>query len=310
MLAPLYLGSGCGGQGWCGEVMANSAANVRAYGRYLGSRYKDFPNIIWVIGGDADPTPVAPKLREFIAGLKEFDTVHLMTAHNARGQAAVDPWPTETWLDLNNTYTAGADIAETLQQYNRVPFKPFFLIEADYEAGTNGGSGLRSQAYYTVLSGGYQGHFFGNCPIWAFAARVSAFCTGTNWKSFLSSPGSQTLGLVGKLFASRPFHLLVPDQDHMVVTAGFGAPTAVTSRANDGSTVITYMPSNRSVTVNMTKVSGPSANAWWFDPRTGAATAAGTALPTTGSRSFAPPGTGDWVLVLDDASLGRGPPGN
>ena len=29
----------------------------RAYGRWLGARYKDAPNIVWVNGGDRIPTP-------------------------------------------------------------------------------------------------------------------------------------------------------------------------------------------------------------------------------------------------------------
>jgi hypothetical protein len=309
LLAPLYLGSGCGSQGWCAEVNENSAANLRSYGRYLGKRYRDFPNIIWVIGGDLDPAPGAAKLRELVAGIKEFDTAHLMTAHNARSQAAVDPWPREPWLDLNNIYTSGPDAAAALRQYNRRPFKPFFLIEAEYESVSGGAAALRAQAYVTVLSGGYQGHVFGNCPIWAFGARVSAFCSSTDWKSQLNSEGSRTLALVGKLFRSRAFHKLTPDQDHTVVTAGFANSAAFTARANDGSSVIAYLPAGHGVTVNMTKVSGSSANAWWFDPRTGTVASAGSALPTTGTRTFAPPTGGDWVLVLDDASLNLGAPG-
>ena len=52
--------------------------------------------------------------------------------------------------------------------------------------------------------------------------------------------------------------------------------------------------------------------AWWFNPRTGKATAIGE-FPNTGDRAFTPPDAGellDWVLVLDDASKGyrrRGP---
>jgi hypothetical protein len=191
-----------------------------------------------------------------------------------------------------------------------MPFKPFFLLEAEYESGSGGASGLRSQAYYTVLSGGYQGHLFGNCPIWALGARISAFCPTSDWKSQLNSEGSRTLALVGRLFDSRNFHLLVPDQDHTVVTSGFSNPAAITARASDGSTIISYMPVGHSITVNMSKVGGPSANAWWYDPRTAATTAAGSGLPTTGSRVFSAPSGGDWVLVLDDASLNLPPPGN
>ena len=49
--------------------------------------------------------------------------------------------------------------------------------------------------------------------------------------------------------------------------------------------------------------------AWWFDPRTGKATAAGT-FATEGSKDFTPPAEGDWVLVLDDASQQLPAPGS
>jgi len=58
----------------------------------------------------------------------------------------------------------------------------------------------------------------------------------------------------------------------------------------------------------MTKVSGSTANAWWYNPRTGAATAIGT-YSTVGTQTFTPTDTNDWVLVLDDASQNHGPPG-
>jgi hypothetical protein len=61
-------------------------------------------------------------------------------------------------------------------------------------------------------------------------------------------------------------------------------------------------------TVDMTRISGPTANAWWFDPRSGVATAIGN-YSTTGTRPFTPADTNDWVLVMDDASQGYGPPG-
>ena len=67
-------------------------------------------------------------------------------------------------------------------------------------------------------------------------------------------------------------------------------------------------PSGRMFIVDMTKVAGKAAKAWWFNPRTGHSTAAGQ-FPTTGKRQFIPPGEGDWVLVLDDASRNLGAPG-
>jgi len=66
------------------------------------------------------------------------------------------------------------------------------------------------------------------------------------------------------------------------------------------------------VTVDLTKLTGARIEAWWFDPRTGAAKAIGQ-WPREGMRTFTPPGTPgrghDWVLVLDDAARRFPPPG-
>jgi hypothetical protein len=80
-------------------------------------------------------------------------------------------------------------------------------------------------------------------------------------------------------------------------------------RTPDGGTAIAYIPSHRTITVDMSKISGGQAHAWWFDPRTGKALAGGD-FPTRGMRELKPPAEGDWVLVLDNATLNHPPPGS
>jgi hypothetical protein len=61
----------------------------------------------------------------------------------------------------------------------------------------------------------------------------------------------------------------------------------------------------------MNAIAGAKVKAWWFNPRTGAATAIGT-FDNSGERAFTPPDKGemvDWVLVLDDESKKYPPPG-
>ena len=313
LLDPLYLGSGCGLEGWCAEVKNSSTTTMRNWGNYVGTRYKNFPNIIWVIGGDTDPAAngVASKVEAFVTGLTAADPTHLVTTHNARGESAVDPWPNATWLDLNNVYTNSLTYGPSATQYTRVPFKPFFLVEGYYE-NEHGMTplALRSQAYWTVLSGGVLGHLFGNCQIWSFGA-APAFCsTSSSWQSQLESTGSTMLALVGTLFRSRAFYSLVPDLNHTVLTAGYqsGSTYATAARTGDGSTVVAYIPTQRTVTIDMTKVSGLLARAWWFNPRTGSSTSIGS-FSTTGTRTFTPPDQVDHVLVIDDASLNLPAPG-
>jgi hypothetical protein len=72
-----------------------------------------------------------------------------------------------------------------------------------------------------------------------------------------------------------------------------------------------YAPIGRAFSVRMSKITGGSVNAWWFDPRTGIATFIGT-FSNTNEREFTPPSKGemiDWVLVLDDASKNYPTPG-
>jgi len=51
--------------------------------------------------------------------------------------------------------------------------------------------------------------------------------------------------------------------------------------------------------VNMAKLSGP-ATARWYNPATGTYTVvSGSPFANTGSRTFNPGASGDWVLVLE-----------
>ena len=50
MLAPAYLGYDGGGEGWYKTMVANGPDKLRSYGEYLGRRYREFTNILWVHG--------------------------------------------------------------------------------------------------------------------------------------------------------------------------------------------------------------------------------------------------------------------
>jgi hypothetical protein len=60
----------------------------------------------------------------------------------------------------------------------------------------------------------------------------------------------------------------------------------------------------------MSKISGGSqAEAWWYNPRTNTASVIGV-FATTGSQSFTPPDSNDWLLVIDNAALNLPAPGS
>jgi hypothetical protein len=302
-LAPIYLGYIGTDEGWIEEALSNGPAKCRAWGEYVGKRYRDFDNLVWLIGGDRNPDKAREDVDAIVAGIQEFDNRHLFTAHCHPENSAVDQYKNDGWLDVNDTYTYEIVHKKLIADYNRVPVMPYFLIETSYEGEHNASPvQIRRQAYWALLCGA-TGQFLGNRPIWLF---------DPGWEKAMDATGSQDMVRVKTLFQSRPWYELVPDQKHEVVLDGLGEFNGLdylaAARSSDGGTVMAYLPSSRTFTVDMTKVSGSKAQAWWFNPRTGKSASAGE-FATNGKRQFTPPGEGDWVLVLDDASRKLGAPG-
>ncbi len=301
LLAPCYMGYPGNGSGWYSETVANGVDKCRDYGRFVGRRYRDYPNLAWVMWGDRNADDSTPMVEAIGAGIRETDPNHLMTAHFQRTVSSRDNPVTAPWLTLNAAYPTDIVQPMCLREYRRTPPLPVFVIEAWYE-NEHGIStaGLRRQVYTALLCGA-TGHVFGNNPVWWFQR---------GWQAALSSPAAASLGFVPKVFGSRPWSTLEPDDAHQVVPSSFGAEFyyVAAARATNGSTVMIYVPEGGTIPVDLRRVSGTQAKAYWFNVRDGSVTTIGQ-YPTTGLVNFPTPSTEDWLLVIDDASRGYGPPG-
>lgn len=312
LLSPIYLGNPSS-QGWGVEVAAASSGDMTSWGSFCGNRYKNNPNIVWLIGGDIDPTSVATNVTTFVNALIAADPNHLVTAHNTRGQMAITPWSGATWLTCNNTYSTYLNtVSQSQSAYTNTPVLPFFQVEAYYEnEHSMTKQQLRAQFYWTIFSGGC-GHVFGNDPIWGFSyTGISSFADGGTdlvWQNNLNLAGSNGMLHAVELLTSRAWYALVPDASNVVVTAGFGTlgtgDYAATGRSADGTLIMTYVPTNRTLTVAMTKLAA-KANAYWYDPTGRDFTRiVGSPFANTGTQTFTPPATNaagdaDWVLLLE-----------
>ncbi|HXW97797.1 MAG TPA: DUF4038 domain-containing protein, partial [Gemmatimonadales bacterium] len=312
LLDPAYVGYGCGSEGWAVELKAATDSDLAAWGRYVGQRYGGYDNIIWLIGADANPIScgVNTRLQAMVNGILQYDTRHPFTAHNQPESMAITNWSGATWLNVNDVYTYSTSLySKDLTAYQVSPKMPYFLIETAYEGEhSSTAQSLRAQYYWTVLSGGF-GQVYGNCPMWYFSAPSgSGFCSVTPWQNQLNSPGALNMKYAQKLFGERNWWLLVPDQSHAVLTAGYssGSSYATAALASDGSSIIAYLPSSRAVTINGRSL-GSTMTAWWYKPSTGTSTLIGT-YSTSATKSFTPPSSGDWVLVVDNPSFGFGAP--
>ena len=152
MLDPIETG------GWLPTMLANGTINCRAYGQFLGNRYKNFSNIIWSSGNDFQnwSVPANDAVVTAVAlGIQDYDTNHLQTIElNFYISSSLDDPNWAPIVGLNAAYTYSPTYAEVLHAYNQSSTIPDFMIEANYEyetnSGTDGGS-IRISAHAGIL---------------------------------------------------------------------------------------------------------------------------------------------------------------
>jgi len=320
LLCPAYLGYGGGDDGFYQEMLRNGPEKIRAYGRYVGRRFRDHPNLVWIVGGDFAPPPDQRwTVDEVAAGIREEDKVHLMTVHCGPGDAAAAAYGDRSWLQLNNVYHYREDLyAACLEQDSRSPRMPYFLVETAYEGEHNASPArIRRQAYWPLLCGAF-GTLYGNSPVWHFGSR-GVYDRGGDWVAALNSRGAQDTARLAAAFRARPWWQLRPDHDHKVVTAGYGTfgklDYVTAASTSDGTLVLSYVPSTdtgpREFTVDMSQLAS-RLTAQWYNPTTGRYTAIpGSPFPNAGMRTFTTPGdngtgTNDWLLVLEASRADSG----
>ena len=310
--------------------------NARAYGRFLGKRYRNNPNIIWILGGDR---PIESELHlqiieEMAEGLREGDGgAHLISFHPTGGEGSSQNLHNETWLDFNMRQNGHSPsfterYFQTYEDYLLKPAKPVIDAEPIYEDhpinfnpdanGHSVASDVRRPLYWDLFSGAC-GHTYGNHSVWQFFApgRLPINRPLLPWSEAMDQQGAAQMIFGRRLMESRPYLTRIPDNSIIVTdnvatsVPGAGAYRFVATRDSEGSYAMVYAPVGRKFTVRMDVIKGSEVTAWWFNPRNGEASAAGK-FPNTGTRTFISPDPGeslDWILVLDDSSKNFKAPG-
>jgi len=309
--------------------------NAEKYGWYLGDRYREAANIIWLLGGDRPPRNFEPVWRAMARGIaigvsgREVYDQTLMTYHPRGGQSSLEYLHTEPWLDFNmiqSGHDLNAKPHEMIRaDYERQPAKPVINGEPCYEHiphQLNVGNErieadtVRRHAWWSMLAGAC-GHTYGAAEIWQmYTPDVEPqsdkkdidpfFGVDKPWTEALQYPGATQMGHMRRLFESRPQLTRVPDQSVIVGDPGKEERHLRAARDRNGGYAIVYTPRRQAIEVDLTKLAGSKVHAWWYNPRAGEPVG-GVALERAKRVKIEPPESeerDDWVLVLDDAEAG------
>ncbi len=221
--------------------------NAEAYGLWLGRRYKDAPNIIWILGGDrpVENDDHAQIIRAMARGIRKGDDGrHLISFHPSGGAGSAQYFHNEDWLDFNmrqNGHNAkfNEGFHNTKVDYDRTPIKPMLDGEPIYEdhpvsfrpkdLGHSIASDVRRPLYWNLFTGAF-GHTYGHHSVWQMwqPGRAPVNNPLMPWYDAIEQPGAMQMQFGRRLIESRPFLTRIPDDSIIVAHTSDGAqpPTA------------------------------------------------------------------------------------
>jgi hypothetical protein len=168
---------------------------------------------------------------------------------------------------------------------------------------------VRQAAYWALLAGAC-GHTYGNNNVWQMYApgRESVISANIPWWEALDHPGAFQMQWVRRLFESRPFQKLMPEQALILDGPRQGGAKIRAARAEDGSFALVYSPYGEPFTVDLARIEAARIRESWYDPRYGVSYPLHIAS-NMGAQTYTPPSRGrgqDWILILEDEALNDG----
>jgi hypothetical protein len=299
--------------------------NAKVYGKWIGNRYKNQKNIIWILGGDRNPrnnedvelwNAMADGIAEGIGGHDKA----LLTYHpqpNSLEDAGTSKWfQNSPWLDFNMFQTGHCREYNVWDRialvYAKKPTQPVFDGEPIYEdhpvcfnandLGTSSPYDVRKSAYIDVFAGAF-GHTYGCHDVWQMYAPNRTPINGPHfpWYVAIDLPGAGQMKHLRNLIESRPMFDRIPDQT--LITNALNANDHIqATRGTDY--IFVYSAEGIKFNLNTGKITGKELIGYWYNPRDGKSSEI-SKFPKKAQQEFTPPTSGygqDWVLIVDDAS--------
>jgi hypothetical protein len=306
--------------------------NARIYGEFLGQRYRDDTNLVWILGGDRPAQGYEAIWNAMAEGiLAGLGRKSVFSYHPMGGHSSSEWFHHSQWLGIN-MWQSGHVLLDSpnwemiTSDYWRTPVKPVLDGEPNYEDhpvdpyqrkwqvsfGRFNDYDVRKQAYRAVFSGAC-GHTYGHHSVWQFWTldRQPINFPMPTWEEAILRPGAAQLVHLKNLLRSRPYLTRIPDQS-LLVDEPSSPPADANERYHplrachpratrdtEGRFAFVYIPqAEQTVKIDLRKLAG-DVRAWWYDPRNGNSFTIGDYANreiTAFTTPFAGP---DWVLVLD-----------
>lgn len=313
--------------GWWGKLKSLSEKELYDYGKWVGERYKNNNNIVWLTLGEAGSHKrkaelPREKLRALVRGIRDGDSGNkLLTIHAdyKRGTSLSEDgefcdfnnWQTSQWespTDLPKRDERSWTVWEAIEfDYNKRYIgypKPTLDAEAMYENNKDfcGATTfeIRRRAYFTILAGAF-GHTYGAGGIWDGLSSRNK-CSGSALDA-LDYKGAEQIGFLSGFLHNlkNSFLKMRPNQEFIISNNPVNYDEHVqASVACDASFALVYSPSGTPFKLDLSMLNSKKLKMVWFNPRENSYEKDKIVLHK--NNQFKPPGKtqpgNDWILVI------------
>ena len=297
------------------------------FGKWIGARYANQINLIWVLGGDRNPrnesndVEVWNEMARGILESKNKEQPQLMSFHPqpAEPGGSSNWFHQEAWLDFNMHQTGHCPNQPTYLKIandrSLSPRKPSIDGEPMYEEhpkcfnakemGYSEAADIRKIMYWNVFAGA-AGQTYGCHAVWQMydLEKNPINAPLKPWHKSLDLEAANQVKHLKNLMLNRTYFDRIPDQNLIVTDQNYDENYVSATRNKIGSYGLFYIPMGQPIEINLTPLSGEEFRMTWFDPRTGVEFPGNNklALSKGSNLILTPPSQGrgnDWVLIIE-----------
>lgn len=308
--------------------------NIEEFASFVANRYKDNPNVIWILGGDIRGNLAEDVYRKEGRVFRKLTPDKLIGFHPF-GRTSSSLWfHEEEWLDFNMFQSGhrrydqaslgawddnaikeeffGEDNWKYVDRDHSYPImKPTVDGEPSYEWILQGLHvmdqpywrewDVRRYAYWSVFEGA-MGHTYGDNAVQQFyrdAKKPGSYGVKQTWQDSIHHIGSEQMGILKRLMESVDYQKGAPAEE--LLTDGQKERYERIAVFAGENYLLAYDYLGKSFGLDLRRFSGKRISAWWFNPVSGAFSYFAD-LTGKEQEEFCPVARftedNDWVLVL------------
>lgn len=278
---------------WNSIFEAQGEENCRSYGAFVSKSFAKYPNVIWVVGEEENQNSFIYK--SLTDGIRVHSKGQLIAAFSSCSPMgdADSTGPSDLKFIVPDS-TVSVSEYEALSAWQkslgRNYKKPFVVANMELPKEiTDQSSIIRNQAYRSVLSASA-----GFCH----SSTIKNFFP--TWKVNIKQDGAEYLAHFSRVLNRLPWELMQPDEQISLLPDSLDRAEISAFFLSNKRMAMLYIPSSRSIRLDLTQLHGDDMVAVWYSPRTGKRWAGGE-FKASSDALIVPPNTQsgwDWILLI------------